>query len=110
LSAYAVGSSSGATYVVLNNKDTANAANVTINVGKAASQAAVTTLASSGASPSAQLANLGIYNGGSAITLGGQAIGLNGAWSGAPQQTLSVSGQSVTVSVAAASAALVRIV
>ena len=109
LSAFAIGSSNGATWVIVNNKDTANAANVTIGVGKAASQATVMTLASSGSSPSAQLANPGVYNGGSPLTLGGQAIGLNGAWSGAPQQTLAVSGQNVTVNVAAASAALIRI-
>lgn len=109
LSGFAIGSSSGATYVVLNNKDTVNAANVTIGIGKTATQATVTTLASSGSSPAAQLANLGIYNGGSAITLGARAVGLNGAWQGVPQQTLAVSGQSVTVIVAAASAALIRI-
>jgi hypothetical protein len=109
LSAFAVGASNGATYVVLNNKDTANAANVTISVGKNATQATVTTLTSSGSSATAQLANTGIYNGGSAITLGGAPVALSGAWQGAAQQTLAVSGQSVTVSVAAASAALVRI-
>jgi hypothetical protein len=108
LSAYAV-KAAGATYVVVNNKDTSNAANVTINVGQSATQATVTVLASSGASPTAKLANLGPYNGGAAITYGGSAVALNGAWSGAAQQTLSVSGQSVIVNVQAASAALIKI-
>jgi hypothetical protein len=109
LSAFAIASNSGATYVVLNNKDTAQTANVSIAVGNSATQATVMTLASSGATPSAQLANTGIYNGGTAITLGGQAVGLNGGRQAASQQTLSVTDASVTVSVAPASAALVRI-
>ncbi|MFM0737258.1 hypothetical protein PQQ51_08445 [Paraburkholderia xenovorans] len=110
LSAYAVGVADGATYVIVNNKDTTYASNVTIAIGKTASQAQVTTLASSGANPTLQLENLGAYSGGSAITFGGQPIGLNGAWQGAAQQTVAVSGQSVTLNVAAASAALIRIV
>ncbi|HTV72703.1 MAG TPA: hypothetical protein VME66_03225 [Candidatus Acidoferrales bacterium] len=108
VSAYAVKVGSS-TYVVVNNKDTTNATNITIHVGTAATQAVVTVLASTGATPSAQLANLGIYNGGTAITYGGAAIELNGAWDGTPQQTLTVTAQTVTVNVAAANAALIKI-
>ncbi|HEY0798760.1 MAG TPA: hypothetical protein VGD50_06390, partial [Candidatus Baltobacteraceae bacterium] len=108
ISAFAV-SVGSATYVVLNNKDTTSAANVTINIGKAATQATVTVLASSGATPTAQLANLGVYNGGTAITYGGAAVGLSGSWNGTTQGTQSFSGQSVVINVQAASAALITI-
>jgi hypothetical protein len=42
------------------------------------------TLASSGSTPSEEFSNLGIYNGGSAITFGGQAVALDGMWNGMP--------------------------
>ncbi|EGC97988.1 putative lipoprotein [Burkholderia sp. TJI49] len=109
VSGFAVATNRGATYVIVNNKDTANAANVTVALNAPASTAAVTTLVSSGTTANAQLANPGIYNGGRAITFGGQAMALNGAWHGTPQQTLAVKNQQVTVRVAAASAALIRI-
>ncbi|MBN3855179.1 hypothetical protein G3N59_17515 [Paraburkholderia sp. Ac-20340] len=109
VSAFAVSTSDGATYVVVNNKDTGNAANVTIALNVSASKATVTTLASSGSSAAAQLSNPGIYNSGTAITFGGEAVALNGAWTGTPQQTLNVTGKSVAVHVAPASAALIRI-
>ncbi|WP_156429711.1 hypothetical protein [Burkholderia sp. FL-7-2-10-S1-D7] len=67
------------------------------------------TLASSGDATGAQLANPGIYNGGTPITFGGQAVALNGAWHGTPQQTLAVAKQQVAVRVAPVSAALIRI-
>lgn len=108
LTAYVIGKPDG-TYVVLNNKDTANAANVTINgFPPSASHAAITTLASSGSTPSEQLSNLGIYNGGSPITFGGQPVALDGDWRGFAED-LPISGGSVTVTVAPASAALIRI-
>jgi hypothetical protein len=108
LSAYAVGTDSG-TFVVLNNKDTANAATVTIaGSGPFAARASVLTLASAGSTPSAQLANLGIYNGGSPITLGGQPVALDGRWYGIPNE-VPVTRTGVTVTVAPASAALVQI-
>ncbi|WP_124903934.1 hypothetical protein [Burkholderia sp. Bp9004] len=67
------------------------------------------TLASSGDATGVQLANPGIYNGGTPITFGGQAVALNGAWNGTPQQTLAVAKQQVAVRVAPVSAALIRI-
>jgi hypothetical protein len=109
VSAFAVAASSGATYVIINNKDTANATNVTIALDAPALKATVMTLASSGGSTADQLANPGIYNGGTAITFGGQAVALNGAWHGTPQQTLDVTDQRVIVQVAPVSAALIRI-
>jgi hypothetical protein len=109
VSAFAVATDSGATYVVVNNKDTDNAANVTIALDAPASRATVMTLASAGASTADQMANPGIYNGGGAITFGGQAVALNGAWHGMPQQTIDVMNQRVTVHVAPVSAALIRV-
>ncbi|RQS23520.1 hypothetical protein DIE06_04730 [Burkholderia sp. Bp8998] len=109
VSAFAVATNRGATCVIINNKDTASAANVTVTLDSQASSAAVMTLASSGGATGAQLANPGIYNGGTPITFGGQAVALNGAWHGTPQQTLAVVKQQVTVRVAPASAALIRI-
>jgi hypothetical protein len=108
LTAWAV-STDRSTFVVLNNKDTANAATVTITGFRPyAFRASVMTLASTGSTPSAQLANLGIYNGGSAITFGGQPVALDGLWHGIPNE-VPISRDSVTVTVAAASAALVEI-
>jgi hypothetical protein len=97
------------TLVILNNKDTTNAATVTITGFRPrAFRASVLTLASSGSTPAAQLGNLGIYNGGSPITFGGQPVALNGHWYGVPGE-VPVSSNSVTVTVAAASAALIQI-
>jgi hypothetical protein len=108
LTAWAIGSDIG-TYVVLNNKDTTNAATVTITgFYPSARTAAVMTLASSGSTPSGQLSNLGIYNGGSAITIGRQLVALDGTWHGMPSE-LAISNNSVTVTVAAATAALIQI-
>ncbi len=109
VSAFAVATGSGATYVVVNNKDTDNGANVTISLGVSASQATIMTLLSSGASSADQLANPGIYNSGTGITFGGQAVALDGAWHGIPQQTLDMTDQRVTVHVAPVSAALIRV-
>lgn len=82
LTAWAIASDTG-TYVVLNNKDTTNAATVTITgFCPFANRATVMMLASSGSTPSEQLSNLGIYNGGSAITFGRQAVALDGTWNG----------------------------
>jgi hypothetical protein len=108
LTAYVVGTDGGV-YVVLNNKDTANAVAVTMTgLPPFARRATVMTLASSGSTPAEQLSNLGIYNGGSAITFGGQPVALDGHWYGIPNE-VPVSDRSVTVNVAAATAALVRI-
>jgi hypothetical protein len=108
LSAFVVGSEAG-TYVVLNNKDTANAATVTITgFPPFARRASVLTLASSGSTPSEQLANLGTYNGGSPITFGSQPVALDGRWYGVPSE-VPVSNSGVTVNVAAATAALIHI-
>jgi hypothetical protein len=108
LTAWAVGTDRG-TFVVLNNKDATNAATVTITgFHPYAFRASVTTLTSAGSTPAAQLANLGIYNGGSPITFGGQPVALDGRWYGIPNE-VPVSRDSVTVTVAAASAALVQI-
>jgi hypothetical protein len=106
LSAFAVGTEDG-TYVVLNNKDTANAASVAITgFPFHVTRAQVTMLASAGSTPAAQLGNLGAYNGGSAITFGGEAVALDGRWFGRPEE-VRVEGDGVTVNVAPASAALV---
>jgi hypothetical protein len=108
LTAYVVGKPNG-TFVILNNKDTTNAASVTITgFAHTAARAALTTLASSGDTPSAQLANLGIYNGGSPITFGGQPVALDGTWAGTAME-VPVPGNSVTVTVEPATAALVWI-
>ncbi|NML31676.1 glycoside hydrolase family protein [Paraburkholderia antibiotica] len=109
VSAFAVATSNGATYVVVNNKDTNRRADVTIALDAPSSRATVMTLASSADSAAAQLANPGIYNGGTAITFGGQPIALDGTWQGAPQQSSDVKDQRVAVQVAPASAALIRI-
>jgi hypothetical protein len=106
LSAFAVGTEGG-TYAVLNNKDTTNTASVTISgFPFHATRAEVRTLASAGSTPSAQLGNLGVYNGGSPITFGGEAVALDGRWFGRPEE-VRVDGDGVTVNVAPASAALV---
>jgi hypothetical protein len=108
LTAWVVGTDRG-TCVVLNNKDTTNAASVTISGFRSpAFRASVMTLASAGTTPTAQLANLGIYNSGSPITFAGEPVALDGQWYGIPSE-VPVSGDSVTVTVAAASAALVQI-
>lgn len=108
LTAYVVGKPNG-TFIILNNKDTTNAALVAITgFTHAAARAALTTLVSSGNTPSEQLANLGVYNGGSPITFGGQPVALDGTWSGTATE-IPVSGSSVTVTVEPATAALVWI-
>jgi hypothetical protein len=108
LTAYVVGKPNG-TFVILNNKDTTNAASVTITgFTHTSARAALTTLVSSGDTPSAQLANLGIYNGGSPITFGGQPVALDGTWSGTASE-IPVSSDSVIVTVEPATAALVWI-
>jgi hypothetical protein len=108
LTAFAVGTDGG-TYVVLNNKDTASAATVTITgFPPFARRASVMTLASSGSTPSEQLSNLGIYNGGTPITFGGQPVALDGHWYGIPND-VPLSDRSVAATVAAATAALVHI-
>jgi hypothetical protein len=109
VSTFAVATADGATYVVVNNKDTSNVANLTIALDSSASQATVMTLVSSGENATDQLANPGIYDDGVPITFGGQAVALDGAWSGVPQQTLKVVNQNVSVQVAPVSAALIRI-
>ena len=108
LTTWAIGSDNG-TYVVLNNKDTTNAATVIITgFPPSARTAKVLTLASSGSTPSEELSNLGIYNSGSPITFGGQAVALDGAWHGTSSE-LAVSSNTVTVTIAAATAGLIQI-
>jgi hypothetical protein len=108
LTAYVVASDGGA-YVVLNNKDTANAATVAMTgFSPLATRATVITLASSGSTPSEQLSNLGIYSGGPPITFGGQPIALDGRWYGVPTEVPVSSGE-VTVNVGPATAALVHV-
>ena len=98
LTAFALGFLDG-TRVVLNNKDSVSAANVTISGFAPWSRAALlTTLASAGDTPSQQLANLGIYNGGGPITFGGEPFALNVQWNGRPTE-MPVSGGSLTVAI-----------
>jgi hypothetical protein len=108
LTAWAVESDSD-TYVILNNKDTTHAATVTVTGFRlSATRATVMTLTSSGSTPAEQLSNLGIYNGGSAITFGGQPVALDGTWHGISSD-LALLDDRVTVTVAPATAALIRI-
>ena len=107
LSAFAVALLDG-TRVVLNNKDTASAANVTISgFAPWTRTALITTLASAGDTPADQLANLGIYNGGGPITFGGEPVALNGQWNGRPTE-MPVSGASLTVAIQPATAAVIH--
>jgi hypothetical protein len=94
--AYAVKQADGSTRVVLVNKDAATTVRTTVDVGHAVTSADVTRLLG----PS-----LGATSG---VTLGGAAIAPSGAWSPAAPSTLPVSGNTVTVDVPPASAALVR--
>jgi len=95
--AYAISLADGSTNVVLDNKDTANAVQASINIGKAASAASGVFLDG----PSL-LATSG-------VTFAGESISPLGAWIPAPAWTLPVMGNVVSILVPPASGALVHV-
>jgi hypothetical protein len=97
--AYSLGLADGSTSVVLDNKDPMGGVQVTLDVGIAAKSATVTYLQGP---PSASLMTR-------AITLGGAAISANGTWTPKPPYSLATSGNTVSLLVPPASAALVRV-
>jgi hypothetical protein len=96
LSAYAI-AGSGATYVAIVNKDATNTAAATIALGAPASQAVPLVLAGAG------------LNATTGTTLGGTAVANDGTWSPGAAQPIAVSGSSLAVNVAPASALLLAI-
>jgi hypothetical protein len=97
LSAYAVAGSDGETYVVVVNKDPVNTAVTAVELGAGAVRATPLVLAGTG------------LNATTGTTLGGSAISNNGAWTPAAAQPIAVTGDSVTVNVAPASALLLAV-
>jgi hypothetical protein len=95
--AYAISLADGSTNVVLDNKDTTNAVQASINIGKAASAASCVFLDG----PSL-LATSG-------VTFAGASISPLGAWVPAPAWTLPVTGNVVSILVPPASGALVHV-
>jgi hypothetical protein len=98
--AYAIERTDGATSVVLDNKDTTNGVQATVDVGTAVASASAIYL--QGPTPASLTATGG-------ITLAGAGITPGGAWNRNPPYTLSTSGSAVSVLVPPASAALVRV-
>lgn len=97
LSGFAVAGSDGSTYVVANNVDGSQTAEVTVAVGKSASQAVLTPLTAPSLTST------------SGVTFGGSAIGLDGSWAPSVQQTIAVSGGSFSFSLPAGSAVLAHV-
>ena len=95
--AYAISLADGSTNVVLDNKDTANAVQASVNIGNVASAASVVFLDG----PSL-LATSG-------VTFAGAPISPLGAWIPAPAWTLPVTNNVVSILVPPASAALVHV-
>jgi hypothetical protein len=98
--AYAIERPDGSTSVVLDNKDTANGVRATVNVGTSVKTASALYL--QGPTPVSLTATSG-------ITLGGTSISAAGKWSPDPPFAVASSGNTVTVLVPPASAALVRV-
>jgi hypothetical protein len=97
--AYAIQRQDGSTSVILDNKDTTMGVRATVDIGAAVKSA--TALYLQGPSPTSLMATSG-------ITLGGAEISPTGAWTAKPPYALESSGNTVTVLVPPASAALVR--
>jgi hypothetical protein len=95
--AYAVSPSDGSTNIVLDNKDTTNAVRATINAGRTAASASAVFL--EGASLLAT----------SGVTFAGAPISATGTWEPMPAWTLPVSGDTVSIVIPPASAALVHV-
>jgi len=98
--AYAIDRADGSTSVVLVNKDTTSGVTATVDVGSAVTRASAMYL--QGPTPPSLTATTG-------VTLGGAGISATGAWTPRPPYALSASGNSFTVLVPPASAALVRV-
>jgi hypothetical protein len=96
LTAYAVGLPEGSTNVVLVNKDANKAVVASVDVGVAVSSASAIFLTASSLTAT------------SGVTLAGASISPTGEWNAQPPVALAVAGNVVTVTVAPASAALVR--
>jgi len=97
LSAYAIAGSDGTTYVAIVNKDASTTAAATIALGASATRAQPLVLAGAGLSAT------------SGTTLGGAGVANDGTWSPLAAQPIAVSGSSLTVNVAPASALLLAI-
>jgi hypothetical protein len=97
VSAYAIAASGGTTYVAIVNKDATNTAVASIALGATASRAQPLVLAGAGSSAT------------SGTTLGGAGVANDGTWSPLAAQPIAVSGSSLTVNVAPASALLLAI-
>ncbi len=95
--AYAVAQADGSTNLVLNNKDTANAVDATVDVGTSIGTASVVFL---------QAASLLAT---SDVTFAGDAISTGGSWTPKPAWTLPVSGHTVSIVLPPASAALLHV-
>jgi hypothetical protein len=96
LSAYAVASNNGTTYVVLNNKDSANAVETTIRFMQPVTSAEATILTA----PS--------LTSGVGTTLGGAVIDKDGAWSSPQTEHVSISGGNAVITVAPGSAVFIN--
>jgi hypothetical protein len=94
-SAYAVQASSGATYVVLNNKDPNNAVAATI------------TFLQPVASATSMLLTAPTLNSTTGVTLGGATIGLDGSWPSPETDPVPVASGAATITVPAGSAAFI---
>jgi hypothetical protein len=97
MTAYAVAGNDGATYLAILNKDPSKAAVTAITLGAGASHATALVLAGPGLTATTN------------TTLGGASVANNGAWSPVAAQTIPVSGSALTVTVAAATAMLLKI-
>jgi len=97
MTAYAIAGKDGATYLAILNKDPVNAAVTTVALGAGASRATALVLAGSGL-----YATTG-------TTLSGAMVANSGAWTPDPEQVIAVNGSTLTVSVPAATALLLKI-
>jgi hypothetical protein len=100
LTAYAI-KANGFTSVVLNNKNATSGVNATVNLGAPASSASAIYLLGTPAGSLSAAAT--------AVTLAGAAVTAAGDWKRSPPYTQVTSGNTVTVFVPPASAALVRV-
>jgi glycosyl hydrolase family 79 len=100
VTAYAIARTDGVTSVVLDNKDTTNGAKLSVDVETPITSASVIYL--QGPTPVSLTALSG-------ITLAGAGIAANGTWKRNPPYALVSSGNTFTVTVPPASAALVRV-
>jgi hypothetical protein len=97
LTAYAIAGANGSTTVVIVNKDATNTATTTIALGGTGSRAVPLALLGTG------------LNATGGTTLGGTSVGSNGSWSPATAAPIVVSGTTLTVNVAPASALLLAV-